>query len=118
MLNDGALVSQTKWADNQLVTSDVPIAKQLLAHLTFKECTFSQERTDPCVQRVVVGRADWVMVFIRMGSTVPPCPGSKPSNSMSTTGVLQAVLLYVRRAAVRLSVSQLQEFSTRLSKCA
>ena len=58
MLNDGALVSQIKWADNQLVTSDVPIAKQLLAHLTSKESTFSQERTDPCVQRVVLGRAD------------------------------------------------------------
>ena len=58
MLNDCALVSQTKWADNQLVTSDVPIAKQLLAHLTSKESTFSQERTDLCVQRVVLGRAD------------------------------------------------------------
>ena len=54
-------------------------------------------------------------MFMRMGSTVPPCPGSKPYNSMSTTRVLQAVLLYVRRAAVWLSVSQLQEFSTRLS---
>ena len=40
MLNDGALVSQTKWADNQLVTSDVPIAKQLLAHLTSKKIPF------------------------------------------------------------------------------
>ena len=58
MLNDGAPVSQTKWADNQLVTSDVPIAKQLLAHLTSKESTFSQERTDPCVQHGVLGRAD------------------------------------------------------------
>ena len=36
MLNDSAPVSQTKWADNQLVTSDVPIAKQLSAHLTSK----------------------------------------------------------------------------------
>ena len=58
MLNDGALVSQTKWADKQLVTSDVPIAKQLLAHLTSEKSSFSQERTDPCVQRVVLGRAD------------------------------------------------------------
>ena len=58
MLNDGALVSQTKWADNQLVTSDVPIAKQLLAHLTSKDSTFSQERTDRWVQRVLLGRAD------------------------------------------------------------
>ena len=58
MLNDGALVSQTEWADDQLVTSDVPIAKLLLAHLTSKESTFSQERIDPCVQRVVLGRAD------------------------------------------------------------
>ena len=64
MLNDGALVSQTKWADNQLVTSDVPIAKQLLAHLTSKKSAFSQERTDPCVQRVILGRADKVKVFM------------------------------------------------------
>ena len=111
MLEDGALVSQTKRADNQLATSDVPIAKQLLAHLTSEVSTVSQERTDPCVQRVILGRADRVKVLMRMRSTVPPCPDSKASNSMSTARVLQAVLLYVRRAALRQSVSQLQEFS-------
>jgi hypothetical protein len=58
MLDNGALVSQTEWADSQLVASDVRVAKQLLAHLTSKESTLSQECTDSCVQRMVLDLAD------------------------------------------------------------
>ena len=59
-LNNATLMSQTKWADSQLVTSHVCVAKPLLAHLTFKGSMSSQECADSCVQRMVLVRADMV----------------------------------------------------------
>ena len=60
MLDNGSLKSQTRWANSQLLTSDVHVTKPLLAHLTSKESTLSQERTDSYVPRFVLGRSDIV----------------------------------------------------------
>ena len=137
MFDNGALMFGTKWAGSQLVTNNLSAANALLAHLTSKESTLSQEYTDFCVQRMVLIHADIVKdtqdkklwpysgsrrrppqspVFMRIRSTVPPCQSCKPSSSVSTARFCRLVLLYIRRAVERLPVSQLQEFSTRRSK--
>ena len=41
MLDNGARMCQTKWADSQLVTNDVRVAKPVLAHSTSKEWTLT-----------------------------------------------------------------------------
>ena len=60
MLDYSTLMSRTKWADSQLVTSKVRVAKPLLAHLPSKGFTLSHECTYSCVRRMVLGHADMV----------------------------------------------------------
>ena len=96
-LDNGALMSQTKSADSRLVTSDVRVANPLFAHLTSKGSISSQESTDSCVQRMILGRADMfkdtqdkkAVAISKCSETAAPVTGFHVNDEYCTTVLKQ-----------------------------